>query len=232
VDERDDPEKATLAAARHLKDLHHEFGDWYLAMAAYNAGPGTIQKLVARTGYADYWKLYARNDLPRYLRNYVPVILATALIARNPEEYGLPAIVPDTPYQVDTVMLDADVDLNLVAECASVTVSDLQHLNPSLLHTRAPAGYELKLPEGTGQQVSQVLERIPAKDRLNWRVHWSHAGDSWAGLAREYHLTPSRLAAANAASVASLIAEGTAVLLPTEEGGSKPRKKTSRKLHL
>lgn len=232
VDERDDPEKATLAAARHLKDLHHEFGDWYLAMAAYNAGPGTIQKLVARTGYADYWKLYARNDLPRYLRNYVPVILATALIARNPEEYGLPAIVPDTPYQVDTVRLDADVDLKLVAECASVTVSDLQHLNPSLLHTRAPAGFELKLPEGTGQQVSQVLERIPAKDRLSWRVHWSHAGDTWAGLAGEYHLTPSQLAAANAASVASSIAEGTAVLLPTEEGGSKPRKKTSRKLYL
>ncbi|HXR96578.1 MAG TPA: transglycosylase SLT domain-containing protein [Terriglobales bacterium] len=234
VDERDDPEKATRAAAEHLKDLYKEFGDWFLAMAAYNAGPGAIQKIVARTGYADYWTLYARNDLPRYVRNYVPVILATALIARNPEKYGLPPVVPDAPYQVDEMPLDAAVDLKLIADCASVTVSDLQHLNPSLLHTRAPAGFELKLPAGTGQQVSQVLERIPAGDRLSWRVHWSRAGDTWAALARQYHLTPDRLAGANETTASTPIAEGTAVLLPVGADGGRtaPRKKTSRKLHL
>ncbi|MGH9519389.1 MAG: lytic transglycosylase domain-containing protein, partial [Terriglobales bacterium] len=101
VDERKDPVKATRAAARHLKDLFAEFGDWNLAMAAYEAGPANVQAIVARTGYADYWKLYEMGALPRYLRNYVPVILATAIIARDPAKYGITLSEPDPPDAVD-----------------------------------------------------------------------------------------------------------------------------------
>jgi len=93
VDERQDPEKATRAAAHHLKDLYNQFGDWYLAMAAYNSGPGTVQSAVKRTGYADYWELYRRNVLPTETKNYVPIILAVTIMAKNPDQYGLSGIV-------------------------------------------------------------------------------------------------------------------------------------------
>ena len=89
VDERQDPEKSTRAAAHHLKDLYNQFGDWYLAMAAYNSGPGTVQSAVKRTGYADFWELYRRNVLPKETRNYVPIILAVTIMAKNPAQYGL-----------------------------------------------------------------------------------------------------------------------------------------------
>ena len=89
MDERQDPEKSTRAAARHLKDLYNQFGDWYLAMAAYNSGPGTVQSAVKRTGYADFWELYRRNVLPKETRNYVPIIVAVTIMAKNPAQYGL-----------------------------------------------------------------------------------------------------------------------------------------------
>ena len=95
MDERQDPEKSTRAAAHHLRDLYNEFGDWYLAMAAYNSGPGTVQSAVKRTGYADFWELYRRNVLPKETRNYVPIILAVTIMAKNPSQYGLDTIVPD-----------------------------------------------------------------------------------------------------------------------------------------
>ena len=95
VDDRQDPEKSTRAAARHLKDLYNEFGDWYLAMAAYNSGPGTVQNAVKRTGYADYWQLYKRNVLPKETRNYVPIILAVTIMAKNPAQYGLDEVVTE-----------------------------------------------------------------------------------------------------------------------------------------
>ena len=95
VDERQDPEKSTRAAARHLKDLYNQFGDWYLAMAAYNSGPGTVQSAVKRTGYADFWELYRRNVLPKETRNYVPIILAVTIMAKNPAQYGLDDMAPE-----------------------------------------------------------------------------------------------------------------------------------------
>ena len=97
LDERQDPERSTRAAAEHLKDLYKQFGDWYLAMAAYNSGPGTVQQAVKRTGYADFWELYKRNVLPRETRNYVPIILAVAIMAKNPAQYGLDDIVREQP---------------------------------------------------------------------------------------------------------------------------------------
>ena len=95
MDERQDPEKATRAAAHHLHDLYNQFGDWYLAMAAYNSGPGTVQSAVKRTGYADFWELYRRNVLPKETRNYVPIILAVTIMAKNPEQYGLSSVVKE-----------------------------------------------------------------------------------------------------------------------------------------
>ena len=95
VDDRQDPVKSTQAAARHLKDLYNQFGDWYLAMAAYNSGAGTVQHAVERTGYADFWELYKRGVLPQETRNYVPIIVAVTIMAKNPEQYGLERVAPD-----------------------------------------------------------------------------------------------------------------------------------------
>src|SRR5438034_3103204 len=105
VDERQDPEKSTRAAARHLKDLYKQFGDWYLAMAAYNSGPLTVQKAVQRTGYADFWELYRRNVLPPETRNYVPIIVAVTVMAKNPEQYGLDSVNHDPEMLYDTVKI-------------------------------------------------------------------------------------------------------------------------------
>src|SRR5258707_4525620 len=115
TDERQDPEKSTRAAARHLKDLYNQFGDWYLAMAAYNSGPGTVQKAVKRTGYADFWELYRRNVLPKETRNYVPIIVAVTIMAQEPEQYGLESIVADHEMGYDTVKISYPVSLRLGA---------------------------------------------------------------------------------------------------------------------
>ncbi len=138
VDDRQDPEKSTRAAARHLKDLYNQFGDWYLAMAAYNSGPGTVQAAVKRTGYADFWELYRRNVLPKETRNYVPIILAVTIMAKNPSQYGLDDVAMEQPADYDTVTITYPVDLRLVAECVNSTPGELQDLNPSLLRLTTP----------------------------------------------------------------------------------------------
>ncbi|HET9783878.1 MAG TPA: transglycosylase SLT domain-containing protein [Terriglobales bacterium] len=197
LDLRMDPEAATAAAAHHLKDLYSEFGDWYLAMAAYNTGPATIQAIVARTGYADYFRLYDSGALPKSWRNYVPVILAMAIIADNPSQYGITVPDPDPPLAPDRVEIGVATDIRLAAECAGVTVADIQHLNPALLHYEAPPGYTLKLPQGTLGRYQEAIERVPPKGRIAWRMHWIKPGETWGQLSRRYHVSVGRLQTAN-----------------------------------
>src|SRR5205085_8561079 len=149
IDERQDPEKAPRAAARHLKDLYNQFGDWYLAMAAYNSGPGVVQSAVERTGYADFWELYRRKVLPAETKNYVPIIVAVTIMAKNPAQYGLDHLVPEQPLAADSVTINYPVDLRLVAECIDEPVSALQDLNPALLRMSTPreGNFTLRLPE-------------------------------------------------------------------------------------
>ena len=191
VDDRQDPEKSTRAAARHLKDLYKQFGDWYLAMAAYNSGPGTVQAAVKRTGYADFWELYNRNVLPKETKNYVPIILAVTIMAKNPSQYGLEDVVMEKPAEYDTVKIDYPVDLRLVAECINSTISDLQDLNPSLLRLTTPreGKFDLHIPIGTKEQYETAIASIPPDMRLWWRYHTVHQGDTLASLAHTYHTT-------------------------------------------
>jgi membrane-bound lytic murein transglycosylase D len=199
VDDRQDPEKSTHAAARHLKDLYNQFGDWYLAMAAYNSGPGTVQAAVKRTGYADFWQLYQRNVLPKETRNYVPIILAVTIMAKNPSQYGLDSVAMQHPDDYDTITIDYPVDLRLVAECINSTSSDLQDLNPSLLRLSTPreGKFELHLPAGTKETYETAIASIPPDMRLWWRYHTVHSGDTVASLARTYHTTAKQIEEAN-----------------------------------
>jgi len=199
VDDRQDPEKATHAAARHLKDLYNQFGDWYLAMAAYNSGPGTVQQAVKRTGYADFWELYRRDVLPRETRNYVPIIIAVTIMAKNPAQYGLENIATDKPLPYDTVKIDYPVDLRLVAECVEASASDLQDLNPSLLRLTTPKDqqFDLHVPLGTKERYLSAINSIPADMRVWWRYHKVAPGDTLASIARSYHTTTQAIAQAN-----------------------------------
>src|SRR6266481_5490503 len=162
VDERQDPEKSTRAAAHHLKDLYHQFGDWYLAMAAYNSGPGTVQSAVKRTGYADFWELYRRNVLPKETRNYVPIIVALTLIAKDAAHYRIQA-EPEAPVPTDVVKPGRAIDMRLVAETIDVDVETLRTLNPSLLRLATPndPSFELHLPQGSAKKFSAEIADIP-----------------------------------------------------------------------
>ncbi len=115
-DERFDPEKSSRAYARYMKSLYDQFGDWYLAMAAYDWGPGNVQRAVMRTGYADFWELYRRGVLPGETKNYVPGIIAAIIMAKNPTQYGLDKMVPESAVVSDTVTVDYPIDLRLVAD--------------------------------------------------------------------------------------------------------------------
>lgn len=199
VDERQDPEKATRAAARHLKDLYAQFGDWYLAMAAYNSGPGRVQSAVKRTGYADFWELYRRNVLPKETRNYVPIILAVTIMAKNPEQYGLDDVNRDQPIPYDTIKIDYPIDLRLVAQCVNAAPADVQDLNPSLLRLSTPkeGEFELHVPAGSKKNFEAAVAAIPADKRLWWRYHDVKDGDTLASLAKTYHTTAKAISETN-----------------------------------
>jgi membrane-bound lytic murein transglycosylase D len=203
VDDRQDPEKATRAAAHHLKDLYNQFGDWYLAMAAYNSGPGRVQSAVKRTGYADFWELYRRNVLPKETRNYVPIIVAVTIMAKNPAQYGLDSVVKEKPVPYDTVKINYPIDLRLAAECVDATAEDLLDLNPSLLRLTTPkfsdndGEFDLHLPAGTAAKFQTAVASIPADKRVWWRYHKVQGGETLASIARTYHTTPRAIAEAN-----------------------------------
>ncbi len=219
VDDRQDPEKSTRAAAHHLKDLYNQFGDWYLAMAAYNSGPGTVQAAVKRTGYADFWELYRRNVLPKETRNYVPIILAVTIMAKNPSQYGLDDVVMERSADYDTLTINYPVDLRLVAECVGSTSAELQDLNPRLLRLTTPreGKFELHLPAGTKDEYQTEIASIPSDMRLWWRYHTVHSGDTLASLARTYRVTAKSLIAANKLDANELQADAK-VIIPIAPG--------------
>jgi membrane-bound lytic murein transglycosylase D len=216
VDERQDPEKATRAAARHLKDLYNQFGDWYLAMAAYNSGPGNVQQAVQRTGYADFWELYKRNVLPGETKNYVPIILAVTIMAKNPAQYGLEDLQPATPMRYETAKVDYPVDLRLVAECTDSTLEEIQQLNPALLRLTTPkeGSYNLRLPPGTSERFQETIAAIPRDKRVWWRYHKVGPGETLGEIARSYRTTASSIAEVNNLDPDDGVKAGTRLIIP------------------
>ena len=221
VDDRQDPEKATRAAARNLKDLYKQFGDWYLAMAAYNSGASTVQHAVERTGYADFWELYRRGVLPQETRNYVPIILAETIMAKNPEQYGLQRVAPDPAPQMEQVTINYPVDLRLVAECVDTSVNYLQELNPSLLRMTTPKdqSFTLNLPAGSREKYENAMTAIPPDMRTWWRYHHVEYGDTLASIAHKYHTSSSSIAEANSLTGGE-VKVGSKLIIPVAPGRS------------
>lgn len=220
VDERQDPEKATRAAARHLKDLYNQFGDWYLAMAAYNSGPGTVQHAVQRTGYADFWELYRRGVLPKETKNYVPIIIAVTIMAKNPAQYGLEDVQMEASPAVDKVKINYPVDLRLVAECTDAPLTTLQELNPSLLRMTTPKDQEftLNLPAGTAERFETAIASIPQDKRTYWRYHKVQSGETLTQIASRYHTTAKAIAEVNNLAPDTELDKDAKLVIPVTPG--------------
>ncbi|MGA8531729.1 MAG: LysM peptidoglycan-binding domain-containing protein [Acidobacteriaceae bacterium] len=215
-DERFDPVKATEAYARENKKDYDELGDWYLAMAAYDWGAGNVQRAVERTGYADFWELYRRNNLPQETKNYVPVFLAVTLMAKNPQQYGLTNITPDPPLVTDTVTTNYSVDLRLVSDIVGAPVQEIAGLNPSLLRMSTPPDepFELRLPAGTAPVYEKEIAEIPVDKRRYWRYQTVKDGETLASLARTWHVKESELAFVNQLEPGADLSAGDSLVIP------------------
>ncbi|HMG84513.1 MAG TPA: transglycosylase SLT domain-containing protein [Terracidiphilus sp.] len=205
VDERFDPEKSTRAYARYMKYIYAQLGDWYLSMAGYDWGTGNIQHAVQKTGYADFWELYKRNNLPGETKNYVPEILAAIIIANHPTQYGFDDITLDPPVVTDTVTINYSADLRLVSDIVGAPIDELIALNPSLLRLVTPpdTAFDLRLPAGTASLFQEKIAAIPASKRNSWRYHKVTPDDTLAAIAHTYRVSLGELADVNQLSETS-----------------------------
>ncbi len=216
VDERFDPEKSSVAYAKYMKTLYNQLGDWFLAMAGYDWGPGNIQKVVMRTGYADFWELYRRNVLPKETREYVPKILAAVIMAKNPAKYGLDKVVPEAAVLSDTVRTDYAIDLRLVADLTDATLPEIVALNPSLLRMSTPSdiAFDLHIPVGTRDVYTDRLKTIPEEKRTSWRFHVVRAGESLDTIASSLHAHPNDIAETNGLKTGESLEDGDELVVP------------------
>lgn len=220
IDERSDPEKATVAAARYLATLGRMFdGDWHLALASYNGGPGRVQRAMRRGNKADFWSLSASPRLlPRETRDYVPMILAAIVIARNPIQYGF-SFDPLPPAEYDTVTLTKPVDLRRIAEWTERAVSDIQALNPELRRWTTPvrdANYDLRVPKGTADVVQARLVDTDDADLASLKWYTVRKGETLTSIARKLRVSRADLAEANFRKITARVTPGEQLMVPHE----------------
>ncbi|HXW08517.1 MAG TPA: LysM peptidoglycan-binding domain-containing protein [Vicinamibacterales bacterium] len=218
IDERSDPEKATVAAAKYLKTLHKLFdGDWHLVLAAYNGGLGRIQRAIKRSGREDFWALSASSRfLPRETREYVPLILAAIIVARNPGQYGF-EITSEEPIAYDRVTVARAVDLRRVAEWTGRSIDEIQALNPELRRWTTPVkdpSYELKLPVGTADAFTQRMAEASPDELVSLKWYTVRRGESLASIARKLGVSRVDLAEANSLTIRSRVRTGQALIIP------------------
>jgi len=217
IDERADPEKATRAAAKYLTTLHNMFGDWHLALASYNGGPGRVQRAVKRSKRTDFWQLSASSRyLPRETRDYVPLILAAIVIARNPAQYGLAIVEPELP-QTERVTVYGPIDLRKVAEWAGVPAEVIQDLNPELRRWTTPVratDYTLTVPQGTGARILAAMGTAEPEDLVSFNRYTVKKGETIQTIAKKLKVSRTDLAEANYLSTKARLDAGQQLIIP------------------
>lgn len=210
VDERRDPIKSTVAAARYLRDLYDLFGNWPLAMAAYNAGEGRVKRALRKTDGESFYEIARSRYIHRETKEYVPRFMAATIIAKNPDEYGFPSHQPD-PHQFDEVIVSRPLHLRDIAKATGVGFGELRNLNPELRRYVTPPNdkeYHLKVPFGDGERVASLLDQIPSYKKSTpprlkkggkvpkgwYRVRW---GDSLWKIAKRFRMSVRELMAIN-----------------------------------
>lgn len=221
-DGRLDLEKSTRAAARHLKYLYTRFdGDWYLAVAAYNAGGGKVRKAVKESGSRDFWTLTEGRVLREETRNYLPKLLAALTIVKDLEAYGFDQLTFDDPLEYDTVTVETTTDLDIIAGFAGVSYQQLKELNPELKRWCTPPGvkdYVLRVPLGSAGQVENLYAQLPRDQRASYHRHQIKKGDTLQVLARKYRIEVDDIIALNNIKNPRAIQIGTNLILPLKEG--------------
>jgi membrane-bound lytic murein transglycosylase D len=231
VDERLDPESSTRAAARLLRALHETYGDWYLALAAYNAGSGKVNRAIRRSGSSDFWEIAKTRHLRRETRNFVPAILAATILAKSPAAYGL---TEETafPIRYDTLTVRIATDLRVIAEAADLPLAQLAELNRALLYGQTPpnSSYVVRLPVGSREVTRLALAKIPPDQRLVVHRHRIRKGDTLYDLARQYGTTVRAIQSENGLGRSTLIRAGRTLRIPTRlaKGYAKSDRKESK----
>jgi membrane-bound lytic murein transglycosylase D len=215
VDERSDPQKATRAAAKYLKYLHDQFGDWDLALAAYNFGEGNLHKAMKRSGASDFWTLSERHVLPKETRDYVPRIHAAILMAREPAKYGFEVANTADELQVDHITVPEATDLRAVAQCSGGDLGKLLDLNPALKRRATPLNREfvLNVPTGQGAEVTRCVAQLPESERTAMQTHVVSSGQTLASLAKRYNTRVSDITQVNNLR-GKRLAKGTELVIP------------------
>lgn len=219
VDERRDPEKSTVAAAKYLKNLYDRYNNWYLAAAGYNAGEGKIDRAIRKYDTEDFWQLAQGRYLRAETKDYVPKLIAAALIAKSPEKYGFKHIQYEAPIPFKEVKLEGPIDLRIAAKCAGVTYEEIKALNPEILHWVTPpeAGpYSLKVPSASERRFRQKYASLNPGERMGEKKVSVESSGSVRELARVHEVPTVLLAAANGVSPEDTIKAGRAIFLPLD----------------
>jgi membrane-bound lytic murein transglycosylase D len=223
VDDRLDPEKSAYAAAAYLKDLYAEFGDWYLALAGYNAGEGKIRRALRKTGKKDFWGIANTRYIRRETKNYVPAIIAATMISKEPAKYGF-EFEPDSPVPYETVEIDGAADLRVLAKCAGTDFETMRDLNPALRRYQTPpyATTSVHVPPGAGSRTIAALRDVPEDQRVLYARHKVRRGETLSGLSRKYGVTVSAIQQANKMGRRTMIREGHTLVIPTVAASNYP----------
>lgn len=216
VDERGDFEKASHAAAKYLKDLHERYGDWHLAMAAYNAGEGKIDRALTRAHAKDYWALLKTRYIRTETKWYVPAILASILIDKSPEDYGF-SVDTDSELEWDMVTVDKATDLQVIADAAGTSLEALRALNPELRGLVTPPNvnaYSVRVPDGSKDDVVAKLESLPDDQRVSWTLHEVRPGETFSFIAQRHGIPVRALLDANPRYIGKRLRRGVVLNIP------------------
>jgi len=228
VDERKDPIKSTIAAARYLKDLYDRFQCWYLAAASYNAGEGAVSRAMRRYQVEDYWQLIEYPGLKQETKEYVPKMIAAALIAKSPEKYGFKDIDYDPPLEWDEVILPPGTSLEAVAMCAQISLEEIKNLNPHLLRQCTPPdlSYPVRIPKGKETTFWECFLALPVPKRQiifvkaknnHLKKYRVQKGDTLFKISKRFGVSLQELKAVNRIKDPSNLRIGQELFIPEKE---------------